>query len=233
MKLLSGISVPILILCLVGCDAHDDKTAKNLNIRNEAVEIESFYGHYEGEDNSKDIGGIEEEKKEKVILSDAPINNANEKIEAEHIDFTKDELEEQIEKIRDVYYSFTQNPDGFQDMQLEDKITISLSKESGLVRCLRADYGAFPEIDGEAKYKCEFFYDTGQDGRQSLCFAFIYNKEGTEEYRYYVYKSRIIRYIGPYSAPETTRDYYTPVEPEFVDSQIGQYVRKGLEYSNG
>ena len=140
--------------------------------------------------------------------------------------FTPAEHEEAIEYIRGIYYDFTGNPGDYNKKTEDRDLQAYFYKSNDQLVCIKADAGTYEDVDPDGEYRAEFFYENSGIS-PILCFAFIYSKEGKEEYRYYLKNGYLIRYIGPYSSKETTEDYLSSEDDPNVHETSYKLMLKG------
>ena len=130
---------------------------------------------------------------------------------------SQEELEAEVQEIRDVYYGIQYNLDTLTAENAGGGITRYLDGE-GHLRKISAQKGAYGNSLSEA-YAAEYYYDTDEaSGNPRLRFVFVFGNG--EEYRIYLTEEgSCLRYIGPdgvvtdYPVPEPSLETVTDMWP--------------------
>lgn len=106
--------------------------------------------------------------------------------------YNVEDLETEIEKIREIYYGVTMHNENFNIYPSTDKITVYESKTDGHIQCICVDRGAYTDLDFPLTetYAAEYYYSY-LDGMYQIRFVFVHNADYSEEYRIYFNKDQV------------------------------------------
>lgn len=178
----------------------------------------------ENDDKDEDIEKELDEKESIPAVTETPIEEEtdtdtniepeeqDEKEESQPEELLNTSLDDEIQKIREIYYGVTMHNENFNIYSSTDKVTVYEAKSDGHIQCICADIGAYREqfFESTETYAAEYYYSYIGEMYQ-LRFVFVHNADYSEEYRIYFNEDqKCIRYIGPYESDKTTYDYVTP-----------------------
>ena len=150
-----------------------------------------------------------------VTVTEEPVPTENQPAAVSPM--SQEELEAEVQEIRDIYYGIQYNLDTLTAENAGGGITRYLDGE-GHLRKISAQKGAYENSLSEA-YAAEYYYDVDEtSGNPLLRFVFVFGNG--EEYRIYLTEEgSCLRYIGPdgvvtdYPVPEPSLETVTDMWP--------------------
>lgn len=150
-----------------------------------------------------------------VTVTEEPVPTENQPAAVSPM--SQEELETEVQEIRDIYYGIQYNLDTLTAENAGSGITRYLDGE-GHLRKISAQKGAYGNSLSEA-YAAEYYYDVDEtSGNPLLRFVFVFGNG--EEYRIYLTEEgSCLRYIGPdgvvtdYPVPEPSLETVTDMWP--------------------